>query len=696
MKKIISFLLLFTTYLFSCFHYTHYPYYYKDMEITFVPEDEKNPLFQSYTIYEVSSDKVFPYYAKIKKEFNLKEWAKYLKVSKEEAESIIYESMAEREDLKKYLALTNKINSLLNSYYDEKLVKENIFLIKEAKKGYEDEKDKFLKLRYAYQYIRVLHFYKEYHKEIEFIDSIRGLQKDSIVWEWIDSYYAGAYKKLKNYAKSSYLDALIFMHHKSDPYIGFYDYKITTDKEWDELLKMAKNDEERIVFHYLNAKESERADLLELIQMSKINPNSIWVKRLTQSIAFKVEEDYCEDCEDCEDDEKDCKEAKRYNEDFINYLKKYRDYNNNEYLYAYLSLLYHSKLIHIKDRAKDEMLAFMKYIKDLKSFDEDEVSRRLELVKDVIGNDKRLVESLEGWTVKKIKKFYKCEDPKRILAESLSDSEWGDPVTVINQDINLKIYKAYKSLEDKENKNLLDKYFLSVANKPFSKDKERLILALGYTARGEFKKALKELKKLPKSYRRVSHFNPFNVNINLDNRKYDNRGREVRIKHPYTHERLLKTIMKLDLSKAQDNFLLANAWYNISFFGNSPMLSIVYKHVDWLECFTIKDAKYQLDMARKYYKKAISLSDDKEFKAKVEFQLLKVEYSYDFVTKHKDDFVPEFGLNDFDYKKNKNMVKEFMQKNRAFLKQLERFKEYEDTNFYKNVVKNCATFSYFK
>ena len=673
MKNIITILLFFSTYLFSCAGYYFYPYYYKDMQISFITEYEKNPLFQSFAVYEMSYDGVHTYYAKIKRELNLKEWGSYLRVSKEEAKEIIYDSKSDNKELKEYLALTNKVNALLNRFfYDEKEVQKYVYFIQETKNIYESQKDDFLKLRYAYQYIRVLHKFNKYDEEIEFIDSIRGLQKSSIVWEWIDSYYAGAFKRLKNYAKSSYLDALIFMHHKSDPYIGFYDFKITSDSEWSELIKRARDDEERIVFHYLRAKNSDGADIFELEAMSEINPNSIWVKRLKKLIAFKVEEEHSDN---------------EYSKRFLNYLQKYQNYDNNHYLLSYLTLRINKKLID----SNNKMLVFMNYVLNLKSLDENKLSKELEATLESMKNEK-LKLSLKRWTIQQIEKFYSCENPKSLLASGYYSPKDSLVEYDLNRLINLKTFTLYQKLKNKKDKNLIEKLLLSASKEPYSNTRKTQILAIGYTANGEFDKALKELSKLSKKDRRVSSYNPFNTNIYLNNRAYKDGKEIVTSKHPYSHEKFLKTIKKLDLSKAQDNFLLANAWYNISIFGNSPIFSTIFRSILVVPCYLKDEAKHQLDMAKNYYQKALELSNDKEFKAKVEFQLLKVAHSYKLLNNKDTDFIPEFGL-DYD---NKNQMKEFMQNNKLFIKQLERFKKYKDTNFYKQAIKNCATFSYFK
>jgi hypothetical protein len=102
-----------------------------------------------------------------------------------------------------------------------------------------------------------------------------------------------------------------------------------------------------------------------------------------------------------------------------------------------------------------------------------------------------------------------------------------------------------------------------------------------------------------------------------------------------------------------DNYLFANVLYNLSYFGNSNILTTVYRSVYSFTDYDLQ--KEKIDKAIKHYTIALEEAQEKEFKAKITYMLAKVELAL-FDGKYFDSLK----------------------------------KDYSDTKYYKELIKECA------
>ena len=582
MKKLLL-ALIFVTNLFSCGSiYNLYDfldeYYYNFVPVKLVNVDGKNPLYQYSHNSSPAYDKRVAYYAKIKKELNLDEWSRVLKLDKKAVEDVLYHDKdlkVKNSEFSEYLTFLRDYKKAFidrwGFYHDKKDVNKSI--IQEAKQYYQKPHASFFKLRYAYNLARIYHFFGMYDDELDLINSLDNLKKqDSIVWEWIDSLKAGALQQKEDFVNSAYLFAKIFSTHKSDNYLGYYDFKIKTDKQWQELLGKAKNDDEKLVFHFLRGMQKGNNLLSEYQEMLKIKQNSKWIDIAEYMLAQKAQYKYFYSSENAEGyvefDGNYSKHPVEFIEKFIKTLESKTsksDFDN--YFLEYISVLTKNTQPHYYDKNYNDLLEYIYYIKNLKSIDEAEISKKL-------SNIKVLKDSAEKYTIYKLSILYPDDSLKQLLAVACDELSYFD----INKNMTIKTFKEYDALKTKKDKNLVEKLLLKGSGYQIDKAKQNLYYSLLYTGSGKFETALRYLDKVPKNMQRFGNFNPFNVYF--DGNNYDSRE----YYKAYSQKNFLETMIKVSSKESViDYYLRANGWYNISYFGNSSMLSMIYRGTTIIE-----------------------------------------------------------------------------------------------------------------
>ncbi|HEX3007970.1 MAG TPA: hypothetical protein VHO90_10180 [Bacteroidales bacterium] len=193
---------------------------------------------------------------------------------------------------------------------------------------------------------------------------------------------------------------------------------------------------------------------------------------------------------------------------------------------------------------------------------------------------------------------------------------------------------------------------------------------------GNVNGALKLFEKYPEAAGGDLPADPFLIHIN-DCHDCDH---ELGTEHPYTSQTLLKRILDLESqlspgSKPSPNtyFLLANAYYNLSYFGNSR--AFYYCEIpaadeyEWNPNNPIMDCTKALD----YYKKAMELSTTNESRAKCCFMAAKCEQNNLYLA-WPADYQGDF-------------------KSGTYFRKLKA--EYSKTKYYQEILKECGYFRTF-
>jgi len=707
MGRIIFIILFSVIKLTSCISFWR-PTYIQEVDYNFIDNrflkvDRENPLYKYAHIPSLAYENRVAYYQNIRKKLNLKEWASYLNISPKEAEGIVYQNNSPQiiqdiEKRKEFISYKKSLNifAIATDEYREidwKLV------LNEFKPLFNQSRDKFFKTRIAYNIVRAYHHLNKFDKEIAFIDSLK--KTDSIVWEWIDSYRTGAIKQKGDRVKASYLFAKIFATHKSDAYIGYYDFDIRSDREWESLIKMAKNPQEETLFHFLRAINPKNNELLELIDMTQIDSDSTWVDRLLYLVAqkaqyrvFLLKSGYHEEFYNLKK-----KDLELYIDSFLDYLKKNQIDDFHKYLLSYFEYIYQNKNNPTEPKVK-RLLAYLKFIDTLNKIDENEISKKLKNTENFFKGS-GIEKSLERYTFNKLSELYPKDSLKAQLASYFDDYGRMFDGIEFRKRLTLNSLNEFITLKNKKDKNYIEQLLLSSRELFLEPDLINLYYGVLYTRNMNFARALEYIRdlKLPNrgyddiedgyrsSFMRVSMYNPFNVGFSGNNR-------ETNKNMSYSHKKFLTTMLKIEneLQKNPnsviDNFLMATGLYNISDFGNSPMFAMVYRGTSIINSKNLN----LLEKSEFFYNKVLSLSKNRELRAKVYYQLLKISldkklFEYHKIDKNRYYFKPTF--------KELNKIYELVKNSPEYQGRYKRLLEYKDTKYFKK-IENCATFKYFK
>ena len=128
-------------------------------------------------------------------------------------------------------------------------------LIGEAHERFLRTESDYIKLRYAFQAIRLAHYSKDYAKTLELADYyLPKIDNDpSIVEYWIWGHKAGALQALGNRPEAAYLYSRIFEKCPGKRESAYRSFRIDTNEEWEQSLLLCKNDHERANLYVLRA-----------------------------------------------------------------------------------------------------------------------------------------------------------------------------------------------------------------------------------------------------------------------------------------------------------------------------------------------------------------------------------------------------------------------------------------------------------
>lgn len=140
-------------------------------------------------------------------------------------------------------------------------------LIAEGLAAFNNVESHYVKLRYAYQVVRLAHYARDYEQAIELYEYL--LPKidfdPSIIEYWTMAHYAGALLAMGQNVKATYLFSKVFANCPSKRESSFLSYRIDTDEEWQQCLRLCVNDQERSTLYAMRA-SSRNSNILEEMQ----------------------------------------------------------------------------------------------------------------------------------------------------------------------------------------------------------------------------------------------------------------------------------------------------------------------------------------------------------------------------------------------------------------------------------------------
>lgn len=147
-------------------------------------------------------------------------------------------------------------------------------LIREGRKAFKKTESHYIRLRYAYQLVRLAHYAKLYEEALELEEWLLPKidNRPSIIEWWIMGHKAGALMGLGRNVEAAYLYAKIFQNCPSKRRTAFQSFTIKTDEEWQECLTLCENDVERATLYAIRASADESNTIEELESIYALDP----------------------------------------------------------------------------------------------------------------------------------------------------------------------------------------------------------------------------------------------------------------------------------------------------------------------------------------------------------------------------------------------------------------------------------------
>ncbi len=155
-------------------------------------------------------------------------------------------------------------------------------------------KSHYLRLRYAYQIIRLAHYARRYSEVLSLYDFLMPqIDADpSIIKYWIEGHRAGAMMSLGRNVEASYLFSLVFENCPSKAESAFRSFRIRTDEEWLACEKLCQSDRERATLYALRAKISDSKALEEMRKIYELDPLNRHLEILLVNEIRRLEKDW--------------------------------------------------------------------------------------------------------------------------------------------------------------------------------------------------------------------------------------------------------------------------------------------------------------------------------------------------------------------------------------------------------------------
>jgi hypothetical protein len=533
--------------------------------------------------------------------------------------------------------------------------------------------DDFLKRRYEFQVLRMYFYSHDLNGAIDYYKSHPELlsDNDSIKFRSMEI-FAGSLFKTQDYGNANYAYSLIFAQYpplKKNAILAFHPQE---EKDWQQTLSMAKNSQEKTILWQMFGITSD--ELLAIQKIYELEPASRLLPLLMTREVNKSESLYFAD-------------NKKATPDFRPTAKIFKALAKDPRVYkpwlwklatAHLQVLAGNlseaqtqlnELSNLKPSSNlfREQLRMTRFFWQVQSYKTPHQKTANTFVPELqwlaLQKQNDRAQNLLHWAWAHLSQVYEASNDvvrSLLLVDKPQSSFYRDNKT-------LELLLAFLS---RQPKSVFDSYLMVHHDYTLTDLKE--LKALNFLYAGELKQAATVMPAVLKSGPLLA--DPFLIHIK-DCHDCDH---EAPKKTDFTKSTFLKALAsRLELANgtgttaAEANLDIGNALYNISYYGNArDMYATPHENYsqDW-------DNGSNMQPARSYYERALQLSTDREFKAKVTFLLSKTD------------------LNDAITAENKLHPYTSFELIPAPPKQFETLRsQFSDTQYYKEIIQECGYF----
>ena len=509
-----------------------------------------------------------------------------------------------------------------------------------ADKFVQNTTNRFLTARYRFQVLRIYFYSKRFDETIQYYDahSADFVGSQSIEYRALET-VAGSLFNNKSYARANYLYSLIFEHFealKPDASLSFHPQE---ESDWNETLKLAKTQPEKSVLWFLLGLKSDGPRAIEKIL--EIDPQSDFLNTLVVREVNKAEQTVGID-KLIPKEGSDAAPVRELNPATLTALGHGIDSGKVAKPYVWSLALAHlsvlardetrfqkflaqsKKLVSSNEAEKTqlrmtELFGRIKFLKAPPEGDSAYLASELSWLK--ASKDEQM-QTLLGWSQGMLSQLYsKKGDSIRRLA-------WVDnPSSDVYQD-NKKVDEMISFLTKVPSgaQAPLDLFVRLVY--PYSVASLKKIQAILLTAEDKLPEALALYKQEISIGKDTLLANPFRAGVN-DCHDCDF---EAKDKESYTRLSFLQKMVNLQKEAAGTgegaataSFQLGNAFYNLSYFGNSRAYGETAQK-------NFQNFYFPPGLGEKYYSQALSQSTNPELKAQATFMLAKVDHNKTYKT----------------------------------------------------------------
>ena len=132
-------------------------------------------------------------------------------------------------------------------------------LIQEGRAEFVRTESHYIRLRYAYQLVRLAHYLEDYDLTLELYDYLMPkVDADpSLIYFWIEGHRAGALQAKGLYAEAAYIYSRVFDRCPSKRRSAYLSFRVRNDEEWEQVFKLCRNDHERATLYVLRAQADD-------------------------------------------------------------------------------------------------------------------------------------------------------------------------------------------------------------------------------------------------------------------------------------------------------------------------------------------------------------------------------------------------------------------------------------------------------
>lgn len=557
-------------------------------------------------------------------------------------------------------------------------------------------KDPFLKQRYWFQLERSYYFNAPTQKAIEFFESNeKAFPKNDMYYRTM-AYAAGIYYTLKNYTKANYYYSRVYDGCAALRTVAHYSFHPQEQSDWNATLALcANNDEKATLWQMLGIYYGD--DVRAMQEIYNLNPKSEKLNILLTRAINRQEQDF-----------------RDYNEGLSNDIIKVKKDTTGDNLLAFVSRItqagnthqpwmWHIAAGYLYMLKGNTAKAAAAYAQAEKKLPKEELAqlqlRLLKLINTIAGTpkadsklEKAILPELEWLTNLKMEDGdFRHSSALNWIKQTLSDrykaqKEYIKAVCYSNYNefyINNSNIEAMKSFLAKPNKTpyeaLYAKFYVLTTNDLLE------FQAIDLALHDKLDEAIAKMESIPDGGATLPG-NPFNGRLQ-DCHDCDH---EAPQKIKYTKLSLLKKMKEMEdkVKAGQEVYtnamLLANAFYNITHYGNArafyeSKIAGEFHYSPFSIGNEFRNMLTDMTLASKYYTQGLNAAKTDEQKAKCYFMLAKCErnkyYNDSLYINRKYEYGDHPSMPDFKAWDGFKLLK-----------------QYKTTKFYQEAIRECGYF----